>query len=94
MGAIFEKGLQLRIGQTHVHRCILPLLERVERREIDPSFVITHRGTLEDAPAFYRLTAEHEDSFVKSFMRPVAAVTRGETARSAAWNQTRPAARR
>jgi threonine dehydrogenase-like Zn-dependent dehydrogenase len=80
MGAIFEKGLQLRTGQTHMQRYMRPLLERIRRREIDPSFIITHRGTLDDAPEYYGLMAEHEDEFVKSFMRPVG-VTRGELTR-------------
>jgi threonine dehydrogenase-like Zn-dependent dehydrogenase len=74
MGALFEKGIQLRTGQTHTHRYMRPLLDLVMRGAIDPSFIITHRGTLDDAPEFYRLMARHEDSFVKSFMRPSAPV--------------------
>ena len=80
MGTIFEKGLQMRTGQTHMHRYVRPLLERVRRGEIDPSFIITHRGTLEDAPKYYRLMATHQDDFVKSFLRPVGAVS-GEVER-------------
>lgn len=80
MGAIFEKGLQMRTGQTHMHRYMRPLLERVRRGEIDPSFIITHRGTLDDAPEYYRLMATHQDDFVKSFLRPVKAVS-GEVER-------------
>lgn len=76
-GTIFEKGLQLRTGQTHMQRYMRPLLERIRRGEIDPSFVVTHQGTLEDAPKFYSLMAKHEDHFVKSFLRP-GAFTRGE----------------
>ncbi|HZZ64175.1 MAG TPA: hypothetical protein VFE17_01630, partial [Candidatus Baltobacteraceae bacterium] len=68
MGTIFEKGLQLRTGQTHMHRYMRPLLDRIRRGEIDPSFIITHRGTLEDAPRYYKLMAQHEDHFVKSFL--------------------------
>lgn len=77
MGTLFEKGLQMRGGQTHMHRYIRPLLERIRRGEIDPSFVITHRGTLDEAPEYYRKMARHEDEFVKSFLRP-ARVTGGE----------------
>jgi threonine dehydrogenase-like Zn-dependent dehydrogenase len=80
MGTIFEKGLQVRTGQTHVHRYLRPLLERIRRGEIDPSFIITHHGTLDDAPEYFRLMAEHRDDFVKSFMRPTA-TTRGEISR-------------
>jgi threonine dehydrogenase-like Zn-dependent dehydrogenase len=76
-GAIFEKGLQLRTGQTHTHRYVRPLLDRIRRSEIDPSFIITHHGTLEDAPKYYDLMAQHEDGFVKSFLRPVP-FTQGE----------------
>jgi threonine dehydrogenase-like Zn-dependent dehydrogenase len=79
MGTIFEKGLQLRTGQTHVHRYLRPLLERIRRGDIDPSFIITHPGTLDEAPKFFRMMSEHRDDFVKSFMRPTA-VTRGEVA--------------
>jgi threonine dehydrogenase-like Zn-dependent dehydrogenase len=78
-GAIFEKGLQLRTGQTHTHRYMRPLLDRIRRSEIDPSFIITHHGTLDDAPKYYGLMAKHEDGFVKSFLRP-AAFTQGEVA--------------
>ena len=70
MGSIFEKGLQLRTGQTHTHRYVRPLLDRIRRGEIDPSFIITHRGALADAPSFYSLMAKHQDGFVKSFIRP------------------------
>lgn len=82
MGTIFEKGLQIRTGQTHMQRYIRPLLERVRRGDIDPSFIITHRGSLEDAPKYYKLMATHDDDFVKSFLRPVS-VTSGEISRRA-----------
>ncbi|MBV8636714.1 MAG: glutathione-dependent formaldehyde dehydrogenase [Candidatus Eremiobacteraeota bacterium] len=74
MGTVFGKGLQLRTGQTHVQRYMKPLLQRIMRGEIDPSFVITHRGSLDDAPRYYREMARHRDAFVKSFLRPDAAV--------------------
>lgn len=79
-GTAFEKGLQLRTGQTHTHRYMRPLLDRIRRGEIDPSFVITHHGTLDDAPKHYELMAKREDDFVKSFLRP-AAFTQGEVSR-------------
>jgi threonine dehydrogenase-like Zn-dependent dehydrogenase len=80
MGALFEKGVQVRMGQTHVHRYVRPLIERIRRGQIDPSFVITHRGTLEDTPKYFELMAKHEDAFVKSFLRP-ATFTQGEVTR-------------
>jgi threonine dehydrogenase-like Zn-dependent dehydrogenase len=49
-GAAFAKGLTFKMGQTHVQKYLRPLLERVERGDIDPSFVITHRMRLADAP--------------------------------------------
>ncbi|HET6895750.1 MAG TPA: zinc-dependent alcohol dehydrogenase [Candidatus Baltobacteraceae bacterium] len=93
MGAIFEKGLQLRTGQTHTHRYMRPLLERIRRGDIDPSFIVTHHGTLDDAPRYYELMASHEDQFVKSFLRP-SAFTQGEVSRYSRGAQEMSAARR
>lgn len=70
MGTIFEKGLQVRTGQTHTHRYLRPLLALIRERKIDPSFVITHRGTLDDAPKYYGLMAKHRDDLVKSVLAP------------------------
>ena len=50
LGAAFAKGLTLRMGQTHVHRYMRPLLELVEKGDIDPTFVVTHIVSLDDAP--------------------------------------------
>src|SRR5581483_5162917 len=50
LGAAFGKGLTFKMGQTHVHRYMKPLLQRVQDGEIDPSFLITHRMRLEEAP--------------------------------------------
>ena len=50
MGAAFNKGLTFKMGQTHMQHYLRPLLERVQKKEIDLSFIITHRGHLEDAP--------------------------------------------
>lgn len=80
MGTLFEKGVQVRTGQTHMHRYLRPLMEKIRRGDIDPSFIITHRGTLDDAPKYYSLMAGHEDDFVKSFLRPNAAA-KGEVFR-------------
>lgn len=74
MGAVFGKGLRLRTGQTHMHRYIKPLLDRIDAGEIDPSFVVTDRGTLDDAPTVYHNMARHRGSTVKSFLRPTTAV--------------------
>ena len=55
---------------THVNRYIAPLLERIERGEIDPSFVITHRLPLEQAPQAYRMFREKEDGCIKVVLKP------------------------
>src|SRR5438128_10884516 len=69
-GAAFAKGLTFKMGQTHVHRYLRPLLQRIERGEIDPSFVITHRLRLEDAPAAYRTFQEKQDHCIKVVLKP------------------------
>ena len=70
MGAAFAKGLTFKMGQTHVHRYLGPLLERIERGEIDPSFVITHRLDLEDAPHGYEIFKKKEDDCIKVVLKP------------------------
>ncbi len=69
-GAAFNKGLTLKMGQTHVHRYLRPLLERVEKGEIDPSFVITHRMRLEDAAAGYDTFKHKQDNCIKIVLKP------------------------
>jgi threonine dehydrogenase-like Zn-dependent dehydrogenase len=70
LGSAFAKGLTLKMGQTHMHRYLGPLLERIERGEIDPSFIITHRVGLDDAPAMYRTFREKQDHCIKVVMKP------------------------
>ncbi|GIV97736.1 MAG: glutathione-dependent formaldehyde dehydrogenase [Herpetosiphonaceae bacterium] len=70
MGAAFNKGLTLRMGQTHVQRYLRPLLERIQRGEIDPSFIITHRMRLDDAPHGYEIFKHKQDECVKVVLRP------------------------
>jgi threonine dehydrogenase-like Zn-dependent dehydrogenase len=69
-GAAFAKGLTLRMGQTHVHRYMKPLLGLVEAGAIDPTFVITHILSLEDAPDAYELFKRKEDGCVKILLKP------------------------
>ncbi|HEX3560585.1 MAG TPA: zinc-dependent alcohol dehydrogenase [Pyrinomonadaceae bacterium] len=69
-GAAFDKGLTFKMGQTHVHRYLRPLLERVERGEIDPSFLITHRVRLEDAPEAYKIFRDKQDECIKVVLKP------------------------
>jgi threonine dehydrogenase-like Zn-dependent dehydrogenase len=70
IGAAFGKGLTLKMGQTHVQKYIRPLLDRVERGEIDPSFVITHRLPLGDAPRAYEIFNDKEDGCIKVVLNP------------------------
>ena len=70
LGAAFAKGLTLKMGQTHVHKYLPGLLARIERGEIDPTFIITHRVGLDDAPAMYRTFREKADHCVKVVMKP------------------------
>jgi threonine dehydrogenase-like Zn-dependent dehydrogenase len=65
MGAIMNRSLTLRAGQCHVHRYMRPLLERVQNGEIDPSFVITHRLPLDQAPHGYDMFLNKEDNCEK-----------------------------
>ena len=69
-GSAFAKGLTLRMGQTHVHRYLEPLLEMVSKQQIDPTFVITHILSLEDAPDGYELFKRKEDGCVKIVLKP------------------------
>jgi threonine dehydrogenase-like Zn-dependent dehydrogenase len=69
LGIAFSKGLTFKMGQTNVHRYLKPLMERVEKGEIDPSFVITHRLDLADGPAGYE-TFDGHDGCIKVVLKP------------------------
>jgi threonine dehydrogenase-like Zn-dependent dehydrogenase len=69
-GAAFAKGLTFKMGQTHVHRYLDPLLQRIEKGEIDPSFVITHRYALADAADAYERFSTEQDDCVKVVLKP------------------------
>jgi threonine dehydrogenase-like Zn-dependent dehydrogenase len=70
LGAAFQKSLTFRMGQTHVNRWADDLLRRIEKGEIDPSFVITHKGRLEDGPAYYRTFRDKEEGCIKVVLQP------------------------
>ena len=70
VGAFFSKGLTLKGGQTHVHRYLSPLLSRIERGEVDPSFVISHRISLDEVPDAYATFEAKGDHAVKYVVRP------------------------
>jgi threonine dehydrogenase-like Zn-dependent dehydrogenase len=69
-GAIVNKALTIKTGQTHVHRYLKPLLERIEAGDIDPSFVVTHRLRLEDAPRGYKIFNAKQDECIKIVLKP------------------------
>jgi threonine dehydrogenase-like Zn-dependent dehydrogenase len=70
MGSLMNRSLTLRSGQCHVHRYLKPLLERIERGEIDPSFVISHRLPLDQAPHGYDIFLNKQDDCVKIVLKP------------------------
>ncbi len=69
-GAFMNKGLTLKSGQTHVQRYTRPLLDKIEKGEIDPSFVITHRLKLADAPEAYKTFRDKKDGCIKVVLKP------------------------
>jgi threonine dehydrogenase-like Zn-dependent dehydrogenase len=69
-GAAFNKGLTLKMGQTHVQRYLRPLLDLVQQGKIDPSFVITHRLPLADAAEGYKNFKAREDGCIKVVLKP------------------------
>ena len=70
MGAAMNKGLTLKTGQTHVHRYLKPLLEHIQNGEIDPSFVITHRLPIDQAPEAYEIFKHKKDNCIKVVLKP------------------------
>jgi threonine dehydrogenase-like Zn-dependent dehydrogenase len=70
MGSAINRGLTFRLAQTPVQHYLRKLLERIEKGEIDPSFVITHRASLEEGPEFYRTFRDKKDGCVKVVLKP------------------------
>jgi threonine dehydrogenase-like Zn-dependent dehydrogenase len=70
MGSAFNKGLIFRMGQTHVHKFMKSLLELIQKGSFDPSFIITHRGRLDNAPQFYETFKRKQDNCIKAVMQP------------------------
>jgi threonine dehydrogenase-like Zn-dependent dehydrogenase len=69
-GAVMNRSLTIKTGQTHVQRYMRPLLERIQKGEIDPTFVITHQMKLDDAPHGYDIFKNKEDNCVKIILKP------------------------
>ncbi|PSB08216.1 glutathione-dependent formaldehyde dehydrogenase [Pleurocapsa sp. CCALA 161] len=70
LGAIVNKALTLRSGQTHVHKYLQPLLNRIQQGEIDPSYVISHHLNIDDAPKGYKMFRNKEDNCTKVVLKP------------------------
>ena len=70
LGAAFSKGLTLRMGQTHVHRYLKPLMERIEKGQVDPTVIISHRLKLEDAAEGYKMFHSEQDCCTKVVLKP------------------------
>jgi len=69
LGSLMNRGLTIKTGQCHVHRYTKPLLDRIERGEIDPSFVVSHHMNLDDAPKGYDMFMHKEDEVMKIILR-------------------------
>jgi threonine dehydrogenase-like Zn-dependent dehydrogenase len=69
-GAAFGKGITMKMGQTNMHNYMKPLLERIEKGQIDPSSIISHRITLEEAPAMYKVWRDKKEAVTKIVIDP------------------------
>jgi threonine dehydrogenase-like Zn-dependent dehydrogenase len=72
-GAAFGKGITMKMGQTNMHNYMKPLLRRIEQGEIDPSSIISHRITLNEAPEMYKVWRDKEQRVTKIVIDPWAA---------------------
>jgi threonine dehydrogenase-like Zn-dependent dehydrogenase len=70
LGQFMNKGLTLKTGQTHMMRYMKPLLELIEQHKIDPSFVISHRVSLDEAPEMYKTFRDKQDECTKVVIDP------------------------
>jgi threonine dehydrogenase-like Zn-dependent dehydrogenase len=67
---LMQRSLTIRTGQAHVQRYMRPLLDKIENGDIDPSFVVTHRMPLEDAPLAYDMFKNKKDNCIKVVLKP------------------------
>ena len=70
MGSVMNRSLTIKTGQTHVQRYLRPLLQRIENGEIDPSFVVTHRLPLDEAPDAYEMFLNKTHECIKVVLKP------------------------
>jgi threonine dehydrogenase-like Zn-dependent dehydrogenase len=69
-GAAFGKGITMKMGQTNMHTYMKPLLERIEKGQIDPSYIISHRISLEEAPEMYKVWRDKKQNVTKIVIEP------------------------
>jgi threonine dehydrogenase-like Zn-dependent dehydrogenase len=69
-GAVVNKALTIKSGQTHVQRYMKPLLERIQAGDLDPSFVITHRASLDQVPEMYETFKHKQGECIKVVVNP------------------------
>src|SRR4030081_2404716 len=70
IGAAMNKGVTIKMGQTHFQAYTRPLLKKIEAELIDPSFAVTHPAKLEDAPEMYKKFRDKKDGVIKVMLRP------------------------
>ena len=70
IGSVMQRSLTIRTGQAHVQRYMQPLLQMIENGDIDPSFVVTHTMSLDDAPHAYDIFKKKEDNCIKVVLKP------------------------
>lgn len=69
-GSVMNRSLTIKTGQTHVQRYMRPLLERIQKGDIDPTVVITHRLPLDDAPYAYDIFCNKQNDCIKVVLKP------------------------
>jgi threonine dehydrogenase-like Zn-dependent dehydrogenase len=70
IGTVLNRSLTIKAGQCHVHKYLRPLLDRIEKGEIDPAFVITHKLPLDSAPDGYETFKHKQDDCMKVVLKP------------------------
>src|SRR6202012_248813 len=69
-GAAFGKGITMKMGQTNMHKYMKPLLERIEKGQIDPSYIISHRISLDEVPRMYEVWRDKKENVTKIVIDP------------------------
>jgi threonine dehydrogenase-like Zn-dependent dehydrogenase len=70
IGAVMNRSITIKTGQTHVQRYLQPLLQMIMDGKIDPSFIVSHKMPLEKAPEAYKMFKEHKDECIKVVLKP------------------------